>query len=251
MEPTTRPKPKTFVSSMIDGFMWGLILGVLLFSWPYFIYGYKAFSSNFSSAISDITKIGFVVISLIYLVVYTVLLYYKFSKEKKFNWWKINTFCIMVLLLIVGLMFIQSTLGQKKLDLVLREYGNDKKVLGNIQCTDNNNDLIVGNTVFCQMQPILTNISAYINFTLDNNSIISQNFSNLRFIPPNNVKSIYLQINGDSEGKHMQLHIGYAVKFLDKDENEKRKEKFTAYILGLFGVILFSVPSMMVNLKDL
>jgi hypothetical protein len=173
--------------------------------------------------------------------------------NKKMNWWMNGTLTLMVLFLVIGGVLIHWYYGEPKLSLVLRNAENNEVVLGNITCADSSGRILAGNLLYCEMNPqnlFLTSATA--TFTLNDGTKRSLDFSNLSFLAPDNSNYLSFEIIGkDSANKTVHLSVGSQIRFYNKQQAEDRKDKLLSYFIILLGAVLFSVPSMMNNLKNL
>ena len=110
--------------------------------------------------------------------------------------------------------------------------------------------VIDGNEIFCEVNPELNVISAQVSFRLSDGTTINYNFSDPKFIAPENSNYIRFEIKGRGQlNKTLNLEVGNPIKFYTEEEYSKREEKFIIYFIGLLAAVLFSVPHMMRNLK--
>ena len=127
------------------------------------------------------------------------------------------------------------------------------EIVGNLDCRDTFEFFVAGSEVTCDIQPAIKNYTVLINFSLENGStksIVNQN--EISFIAPQDVKRISFTIYGYENPENiLNLGTGRYFKFLTSEEETQRKDKIIAYWLGLLALILFSIPSMMINLRSL
>jgi hypothetical protein len=173
-------------------------------------------------------------------------------KHKRIDNWIKATLLLMIIFLIIGWGLIAFNYGETEINLVLRNSENIGQVIGNITCSDNAKKVIVDHEIKCIIYPNISIISANVTFTLYNDSKISKDFINLNFTAPRDCKYVYFKISGINQNiKTVKLEVGYPMTFYTEQENQSRNEKYIGFVILLFGAVLFSVPSMMNNFKDL
>lgn len=212
------------------------------------------FPSDMNPALKSSLFVGVFVIFALWLGS-TVLIAYFMRRfhNKKMNWWINATLTFMVLFLVIGGVLIHWYYGEPELSIVLRNAENNEVVLGNITCADNSGRILAGNLLYCDMNPKNMSLtSATVTFTLDDGTERPLDFSNLSFLAPDNSNYLSFDIVGkEPANKTVHLSVGYRIRFYNKQQAEDRKDKLISYFIILLGAVLFSVPSMMNNLKNL
>ena len=184
-------------------------------------------------------------------ITFLVLSYINVFKNVIKNW-KFWTIYLMFFFFVIGLIFINITFGKPELSLYLR-YPNNSN-FGIVSCnTYDKLPLIVGNKISCDIEKEefpLNYQKMEVIFIGNNDEILIYNFSG--FNAPTNVRKVIFNVTGlDNKDQIIELKASDSFKFLNKDEFEKRNENFTTYFLALLGVVLFSVSTLMYNLKHL
>lgn len=237
------------------GFDIFLIIIISLFSYNIYKFLKKilpSFNKNFSSALILNIELTILIISLIYFGIYFIIIMVYNRFDKKPNWWIIYTIGLMIALLSIGCVFIDSELGKPDLSLLLRHAGDTNVIMGNITCMDNSGKLLEKSIIYCNINPKLENISGSVSLRLNNGSTINQEFSSqVSFVAVENVEYINFFIRGIENNETKGLVVGYPFTFLNEEENKNRQDKFIIYVLALLGIVLFSVPALMLNLKQL
>ncbi|MBN2422447.1 hypothetical protein JXB41_04430 [Candidatus Woesearchaeota archaeon] len=174
-----------------------------------------------------------------------------FKKELKKYF--LMTIFVMLAFLIIGWSYIDYSFGKQNLNLVLRDAKNSNTIRGNINCKDDAGNLLIWNTIRCEMKPSLSNISAFVIFRYENDKEVKLDIApSLTFLAPENVKYISFRIQGINEdNERLSLDVGYPFKFFTKEEIKSREENYLKYLLALIGIILFSVPPMMINFRKI
>lgn len=168
------------------------------------------------------------------------------------NNWGMRTIFGIILSVSVGVSFIYAEFGPTPLQLKLRDAGSYQE-WGNISCSDNSGNLLSDNLIFCKINPSVTNISGKIVFDYFNGTKNESFLSNeLSFIAPEQVKRITFYVNGfDKNSIRKNLETSSEFTFLNEQELSVREKDKLTYSLALIGVVLFSIPSMMKNMKEL
>ena len=175
--------------------------------------------------------------------------------KPKINSWIYWTIILIIIVILFGLVFINAEFGVKPLSFRLREVGHIENVLGNITCRGLNSYILTGEIAICSVEPQLKITSAELIATDAKgygNQIDILGRERLNFTAPIGNVKLQFNIDGfDSKGNKQFLSTTSSYEFLTKEEYDKKREKFLTYLLGVFFVALFSIPSMMVNIKEL
>ena len=175
-----------------------------------------------------------------------------FVNNKKINWWIVSTILLIIYVFAVGMLFIDYAIGTKNIDLVLRDDLNNLRIVGNITCTGNSGVPIAGEYVICDFKPVLLNHSAYVTFKFINKSMRTESIQNLVFVAPQDVEYVNFIIKGiDLQNNLRDFSTGKAHHFPTSIEYEQNRGKLLRYMLALLAIVLFSIPSAMVNFKSL
>ena len=156
----------------------------------------------------------------------------------------------MFITLFYGLVLINALFGKVDPQFLLRD-ANTGRVIGNISCISDTTEPLVGSKFSCKTHPSLTNISAKV-FETTLNGTVANDFSDLIFIAPSDLQSLRFDISGyNKDGKPYNLTIANGFKFFTRDEINGQREKALVYLLALFGIISFSIPAAIANLRNL
>ena len=182
-------------------------------------------------------------------------IYAYFDQRFKLNqFWIFYTILIMIYLLCIGACFINNEFNPQKLDLVLRDSNNINHVVGNISCSDTSGNMRVGRWVSCKIYPLINITRADAVFVLNNGTMppfVSLD-PNLGFYAPENLEKIRFYIYGvNLEGEEVSMQVSNKYHFFTDEEIKDNKNKKLSYFILLLGAVLFSVPSMMNNLKQI
>lgn len=190
-------------------------------------------------------------------IVILLIAYPRFYKE---NWispsfWMWFTVLVMVFLFIGGIGLIDSFTGSQPLIFKLNIEGNtSNRYAGNgtIECKSATGQTYAGSKLSCTITPPLQIESSAVNLTTNTGEIIDGNMSGLSFIAPSNIISVFFDIRGRNES-NASIHITTSSEytFYTPEEAKERNKEFITYLLALLGAIFISIPTMMVNFKEL
>ena len=135
---------------------------------------------------------------------------------KSINFMVRLTIAFMVSLSFVGIIFIDSEIGNKELKAYLRDEDNNSTVIGNITCKDKSDRVILDiDNVFCLIFPELENVSTDLAFTFSDRTREEKSFKGLNFWALPDVKYVEFYITGvDSEGNHRRFSAVSKYHFL-------------------------------------
>ena len=174
--------------------------------------------------------------------------------KRKLNWWVLGTVSLMVFFFLQGVIFLDTTSGNKGIDLKLYENGS---VLdeGRLICTGNidRTVILINDIIYCTSKPKLENMSGTISFIFKNKTTYQLFFEGaFTFNAPLNVKAIFFKFEGiDADNKTRVFDVWQPHTFITEQQYEENKKIFITYIFALFGVVFFSIPNLMVNFKKL
>jgi hypothetical protein len=179
----------------------------------------------------------------------------------KKNWkmsriWLMITIMIMLFSFLGGTILIDTAYGYKPISFYLNIDGNTMhRYAGNgtVDCLNPEGKVLTNKMLQCSINPPLskiTNFSVTLSYDDEPPEII--NSKNLTFVAKDNVKSVYFEIKGiDSKDEELFLTTGSTYKIYSIEEQTEREKQFVTIFLALIAVIFFSIPAMMVNLRDL
>lgn len=211
------------------------------------------FAKNFDQQLVIYLIFTFVILIAILYILNSFLIYTEARLNIYVNRWVLRTIVIMLFLFIIGCVYIVVESGSSlPLELVLRDSFN-KKVVGEIKCKSESPLFLIGKEIRCETKPKFEKYVFMISFRLINGTkIVETHFNETIFTPIPNVEYITFIMSGvDENGIERQLEVGNPYKFYTQEDFRERKNKFITFILVLFGIVMFSVPQMMVNFKEL
>lgn len=187
-----------------------------------------------------------------------------YDSWQKPKWRVLWTIFIMVIFIIFGICFIDSLYGYHPTTIHFNNCSNTSQRSGyTMNCTSKteNQELIAEYRTGCMLNDTtLSNLSGFVNFGMPNGDKKPENFSDgIEFTPPRDAIDTYFRINA-SCGVNCTLCMDSGIVSFDKnfkvlfpslEDKKSDREKYVAYLIGLLGIILFSVPVFMKNIKDL
>ena len=191
-----------------------------------------------------------------FVAVFTVL---KILKKHP-NTWLIVTAYVMIFFFLIGIVLVNELTGNKELRFNLNDANNNDARIGKINCTSDEHKLLSDSIIYCNYEPRLDIYEvATVSFELENGTITPQEMgidkfriNPLRFEAKPDVKKVNFKLIGnDSQSQKLHLTTGYKYNFPTLNEYNESKNKFTTYLIGLIGFILFSVPMSIVNIRKL
>lgn len=259
-----KPIKSFFIKKNTKKFIRVLIILILLFLFTLLqLYIIQLFfpviGDLFKSNFDDFTY-NQITASIIYSIILIILSYFELIfinsiTKPGINSWIYWTIILMIIVMLIGFVFINTEFGAKPLSFRLREVSHIENVLGNITCKGLNPQVLAGEIAICNIEPKLKIVSAElftINAKGDENQVNILGRERLNFTTPFGNVKLQFNIEGfDSKGNKQFLSTTSSYEFLTKEEYAKKREKFLTYLVGLFFVALFSIPAMMVNIKEL
>jgi hypothetical protein len=211
------------------------------------------------------TKNNQIIITSIIIIALFLFPYWSYKEKIKYPLWLITTILIIVLMFSLGLFLIDYNYGYKNPKLILNidgdvsnRYNSENSLL---VCSSNNrfeNKILPNKEIVCEIIP--NDLQQIINYTIkfEDSSGISyiyegQNENIIKLIMPNNkTRDLFFEAKiKTSEGRLIRVTTYHKYQTYTYEEWEERNDKYLYYLLGLIGVIFFSVPLMMVNLRNL
>jgi hypothetical protein len=153
---------------------------------------------------------------------------------------------------VIGFVSLNEFLGLPNLSSILRD--SNGKVVGEMNCKDESGNFLANNVVSCDFKPELKNFTVELKFYSTNNEVTFEKIYNktITFKALRDMRRIDFIIEGFDENNNTKhLEVGRDFTFYTEEEYTQRNDKFIAYLLGLLGIIAFSVPNFMVNMKKL
>jgi hypothetical protein len=180
------------------------------------------------------------------------------KKWYKLNLWLILTILISLGLLLMGFYFIQNTYGEEPLTIFLNTCDGGNRLNDvNLTCQSNAQEqLIEGYLTTCNLSSlkIFDNINGTITSILFNGTHYIDNFNQkIEFIPHHKTREIRFRIltTKNNITNCMDSNVREQLKFHSYEDAQDRKEKFNTYLLALFGIVIFSVPILILNLMNI
>lgn len=204
-------------------------------------------------ALTTLALIFSTIIAIIIWMFYTIV---KYCQQKPRNSWLFWTISISLIFLFSGSLGIEALLGYSSGDSVLRDIETGKE-RGELKCTGFTREKVpLNKTNTCKIDidniashKTIVQFSGQINETL---RYIFNESDKIEFPIPKGTENIQFKIElSTTEGEKYTLATGRDFKELSDEQIERNKERRVVYFLALLGIILFSVPRMMLDLKEL
>jgi len=159
---------------------------------------------------------------------------------------------LMFILFLIGSITLDAAYGYKPISWLLNINGDTSTRYANgapsFFCNTASGKILVGSNVSCKISPTMTVKNATISFMSESGEVKKFEFTNLTFIAEPNIIYIFVEINGISlDNKNILVTTGVQYRFYTYE----MQDKFITYLVGLLGVVFFSVPIVLVNLKNL
>jgi hypothetical protein len=174
---------------------------------------------------------------------------------KKPNFWIISTALVIFFLLYSGLFLISGIYKYKEIETSnLYSDKNVSNIYGELNCSNKLGRMVVGSEIKCMIFPPFNISVAHVDFISDIGEINGPyTYNDLTFSIPENTTNINFMIVGKDIkiNKTRLLNSNTTFKVYTYEEYQKIKNDIIKTILGLFGIVLFSIPFMMFNFKEL
>jgi len=160
---------------------------------------------------------------------------------------------ITLLLLTIGISFIEGHVGEKVLKLKLNNCSNNQEKVGEIYCQDKLNHVIAGHKVFCELKELKKEYhfeSGQVNFEYLNGSKSSVQVSRnekFSFIVPEKIAYISFKFSNEMDC----VSTGNSVNYPEYEEFKSNQKDFMYLILALLGFCLISIPIIVKNFSDM
>ena len=199
--------------------------------------------------------LGYFLLALFLSAIYFVLMRLCSDKNKPFRTWFHLTLCVIGIILFVGVISINLIVTLPNLDsVVLRDIDDTDKIVGEIDCKSVSKDFVEGRIITCEItKPELSEFNSTVVLTnVYGNETEFKAQNSIEFLALKETNEVYFKIRGISDGKKVyNLHITRSFEFTTLSQSSENKDKRLAYVIGLFGIVLFSVPNAMVALRNL
>jgi hypothetical protein len=174
-----------------------------------------------------------------------------FKTQNKVNLYSIIMLSTMLYVLIIGVIGYSSIYNQQDFTFVLRD--NQGRIVGNITCNENSAVILQGQQATCKMNPILSNLSAKIQFDYSDTNYSQEDFSNLSFYAP--YKDVYyfkIYIKGiNSNSENVELSVSNEYYFPNVTDYRKDCIDFLKFFFILLGVIFITIPTAMYYIREI
>jgi len=168
----------------------------------------------------------------------------------KLNIWLLIMIITSLCLLITGFSVIDNLYGNKNGQIFFYNCSDGKMTEIYMNCSSNiKGELIANDFTQCYLNKEFSSIKGDIKFHLANTTIISEEIKDsIEFLPPQNLAMITILFNASTaQNETVCLRTNWHVRFPIYEEAKADKEKFTAYVIALLGIVVFTVPSFTLN----
>ena len=238
-------------------FFW-IIAGVgLIFM---FIYGTKflmgefidIFLRNLGKSLFSNLFGAFIISLMIALVIFTFLRLFLSNYNQHKNWWLLLTIFFIFFGITFGVLAIDSSIGNKELSLNLLD--NEENIVGTIKCGGPLGPMIIEYKIICE-----TNLNKKEQFIYERERIIpnlilkgnSENATMSYFALENTTYLSLRVIEFYHNETYIEFSTGSPYSFITLNEFKKNRERFIQTFLALIFVIFVTIPSAMINLREL
>lgn len=219
---------------------------------------YDIFIKHFGSE-GDILLLWFFLFVLLGFSIYAILSFINRNSKKKLNLWKIFTYYLMFSIFFLGMIFIDVNSNlDDPLKLIIRDSKNNLPVEGGfIYCNLTKNIYLAEDHVYCSINTNLNNFTSFVTFFYKNKTESEGELEQIgnqkiHFIAPKDLDQIYFRfIENTVEEEYKLYHVRNLYHFPTKEELLEIKKEFVGLFLGLLAIVLFAIPSMMINLRSL
>lgn len=178
---------------------------------------------------------------------------------KKIKVMTIVTLSLMCLLFFFGMFSINEVIGYNpiKFNLIEDIPGPLVRYSGTVECRSDEAEIYFANDpIRCEYKPNIEfkDISTNTRFKVENYSFINltDHDLNVTFIAPEKGTHAYFELSGiDTNNNQRYLSVSYPYKFLTRDEYEKNKQLVLTAIISLLILILVTVPSAVINIREI
>jgi len=181
---------------------------------------------------------------------------FKRLKNKRFL---VLTGCTMFFIFIFGYFAIDRFVGNPPLTLNLFDGSN--VIQGTIECKGSSGPLLVNDKIFCRINLqnkknlVSSQEEIWVTSFLNNGSYIQDiiNNTNNYFISRPNVTylsfGVFEKYSNSIEWK--TFNVGYPFSFLTQEQFKNNSDRFIGLLIALIAAVFLSIPSMMINLREL
>ncbi len=194
----------------------------------------------------------------ILIIIFIVIILFPVIWERwgRLNLWTLLSIFLVLILLLVGFSFLQSTYGYSRIPIKpILCNGSENNDINMICSSNKNGELISDYLTTCNFNKTFKNLSGDVQFELFNGSKSKSSFNTtIQFVPPSGLRNIIFKINATTNKNIticMDNELNETLNFYSYEDLQRRKEKFNDLLITLFGVVLISVPAIVINLRKI
>ena len=159
---------------------------------------------------------------------------------------------VMISAFLVGLSFLQIEFGNNSFSVGKTMSGEYFGVF----CDAKDGPLLANTSFPCNFHTSLNESNLTLIFRTYDRNEANQTWpligTSFYLTPPADVQYVGLRVDGlDETGTLVTLPSGGQFTFLRQEQYESKHEKFVLYLVGLLGIVLFSVPPMVTQFASL
>lgn len=183
------------------------------------------------------------------------------SGWKKPNWWLIFSIMVFVFFVLAGITIIDAMYGYRPIENVYWNLaGNTSQrytqnwTNTSMNCTSKSGGKIIGGSeVRCAISPGLRISEGVVKFSYRSGNSSTQKFNaSQEFSAPYDITYVYFEVNNTEEGnKSAIISTGFPHQIYQYEDSKKRYNDFLSSLFILITGVLFIIPAMMINIRDL
>ncbi|MFH1591397.1 MAG: hypothetical protein ABIC95_05730 [archaeon] len=182
--------------------------------------------------------------------------------QDKKEWHIASLIFICSVILLLGVIFTNNQLGDIRLEAKVNTCNYPLQRFNpttTLICKDEFGDIKQGYLIKCHTEPELIFHSVNISYTLIDDDIAPHKFIKsinqtlFSFLPPDALKGISFKayVYDSDSNNSICISTGKNIELLEKEELSQRKKNYFIHISTLLGVVLFSVPYLILNFRKL
>jgi hypothetical protein len=176
----------------------------------------------------------------------------KLVYRRIFNGWLLFTIYLMFSFFIVGFIFISDQYGPPTFSYTMTNLSNASQQLAVLKCPVGGTRLVAGEFVLCSLDVDLVNMTGqyYFYYTSNGSPVIKNSSDYIGFQAPNFVNRNSIIIHGMRNDSSIALFSDNYYIFPDSGEYQTRHDKLVGFLIGLIGIVLFSCPVFVANIRE-
>ena len=212
---------------------------------------------NITILLTDIVYLG-----IIYFVSFLIIKYVLGKRFRKKYSLLIFTILLSVYIFSAGIMFINLLFGERNnllinIDIYASHYNEGYYGIwdynGYISCHEYYYKIMTEDDIHCYIYPEIETISGTVTIIYENKTKIDYDIDNsISFKGSPKIEFIDFYIKAYDSESSPKIIYSEVIKPLNYDDNAyQKKSNFIIYTIALFGIILFSVPLLVINMNNI